>query len=87
MSLDMNNLKQRTASGLSLALLVLSFLYVGGGPTTVGSYDLGDGRLWSPYVFGVLVAGSSISRLPNSRISPKRKDFPFLGFEVSWWVF
>lgn len=57
MSLDINNLKQRTASGLSLALLVLSFLYVGGGPTTVGSYDLGDGRLWSPYVFGVLVAG------------------------------
>ena len=57
MSLDLNNLKQRIASGVSLAFILLLFLYVGGGPTTIGGYVLGDGRLWSSYAFGLLVAG------------------------------
>ncbi len=57
MSLDINNLKQRAASAILLAIVILTLLYVGGGPTTVGGYDLGDGRLWSPYVFGALLVG------------------------------
>ena len=57
MSLDLNNLKQRIASGVSLAFIILSFLYIGGGPTTIGGYALGDGRLWSSYAFGLLVGG------------------------------
>lgn len=57
MNLDLHNLKQRTVSGISLALVLLLFIYIGGGPTTIGGYDLGDGRWWSPYAFAVLMGG------------------------------
>ena len=50
-----SNLILRVRSGGMLALALILFIYVGSGPTFIGTYALGDGLVWFPYVLIVLL--------------------------------
>lgn len=53
---DKGNMKVRVATSLVFAVVFLSLLFFGGGPSRLGGLDFGDGRVWGPWVFLALMA-------------------------------
>ena len=53
---DKGNMKVRVATSLVFAVFFLSLLFFGGGPSRIGGWDFGDGRIWGPWVYLALMA-------------------------------
>ena len=52
---DTRNMKTRILTALVFAVFFLGLLYLGGGPTRIGSLDLGDGKAWGQWAFLALM--------------------------------
>ncbi len=52
---DKGNMKVRVATSLVFGVFFLSLLYFGGGPSRLGPWDLGDGKVWGSWVYLALM--------------------------------
>jgi phosphatidate cytidylyltransferase len=84
---DKGNMKVRVATSLVFAAFFISLLFFGGGPSRLGGVDFGDGRLWGPWVFLLLMAFGIFGGVREMTLIGRKMGFnPSLatGLLVAW---
>ncbi|HJW34171.1 MAG TPA: phosphatidate cytidylyltransferase [Holophagaceae bacterium] len=86
---DTRNMKTRVLSALVFAVFFLSLLYFGGGPTRLGALDLGDGKVWSQWVYLALMGFAIFAGIREMVLMARTRGFnPSLPSAVlTGWLF